>query len=83
MVGNSTGPKRRKLAPLDGLVVTIIWSSSFVVVKFGLEPLGPLTIAGVRYIPATTGSFLMRMITGLVPVQQQPKINQKIDPGIK
>lgn len=40
---------RRKLALLEALLVTVIWSSSFVVVKFGLETLGPLTIAGLRY----------------------------------
>jgi len=31
------------------LVVTLIWSSTFVIVKIGLETLGPLTIAGLRY----------------------------------
>ncbi|MCD6425982.1 MAG: EamA family transporter [Anaerolineales bacterium] len=40
---------RRKLALLEALLATVIWSSSFVVVKFGLETLGPLTIAGLRY----------------------------------
>ena len=40
---------RRMLALLEALLVTVIWSSSFVVVKFGLETLGPLTIAGLRY----------------------------------
>jgi drug/metabolite transporter (DMT)-like permease len=40
---------RRALALLEALLVTVIWSSSFVVVKFGLETLGPLTIAGLRY----------------------------------
>jgi len=40
---------RRTLALLEALLVTVIWSSSFVVVKFGLETLGPLTIAGLRY----------------------------------
>lgn len=40
---------RRTLAFLFALLVTVIWSSSFVVVKFGLETLGPLTIAGLRY----------------------------------
>jgi len=40
---------RRTLALLEALLVTMIWSSSFVVVKFGLETLGPLTIAGLRY----------------------------------
>jgi len=41
---------RRTLALLEALMVTVIWSSSFVVVKFGLETLGPLTIAGLRYL---------------------------------
>ena len=40
---------RRTVALLVALLVTMIWSSSFVVVKFGLETLGPLTIAGLRY----------------------------------
>jgi drug/metabolite transporter (DMT)-like permease len=42
--------KRQKLIALVvSLLVTIIWSSTFVIVKFGLETLGPLTIAGLRY----------------------------------
>ena len=42
--------KRQKLiALIISLLVTIIWSSTFVIVKFGLETLGPLTIAGLRY----------------------------------
>lgn len=39
----------RSLALLEALLVTAIWSSSFVIVKLGLESLGPLTIAGLRY----------------------------------
>ena len=31
------------------LLVTAIWSSTFVIVKVGLDSLGPLTIAGLRY----------------------------------
>lgn len=34
---------------LEALLVTLIWSSTFVIVKLGLETLGPLTIAGLRY----------------------------------
>ncbi len=34
---------------LTALLATLIWASSFVIVKFGLEDLGPLTIAGMRY----------------------------------
>jgi len=40
---------RRTLAIMEALLVTVIWSSSFVIVKIGLETLGPLTIAGLRY----------------------------------
>lgn len=40
---------RRSFALIVALLVTMIWSSTFVVVKFGLETLGPLTIAGLRY----------------------------------
>jgi drug/metabolite transporter (DMT)-like permease len=47
----ATSPQssRRRLAFFEALLVTIIWSSTFVVVKLGLESLGPLTIAGLRY----------------------------------
>lgn len=41
--------KQRMIAIGESLLVTLIWSSSFIVVKFGLETLGPLTIAGLRY----------------------------------
>ena len=45
-------PQRKGLrwALIEALLVTIIWSSTFVVVKLGLETLGPLTIAGLRYL---------------------------------
>lgn len=33
----------------EALLVTLIWSSTFVIVKIGLDSLGPLTIAGLRY----------------------------------
>ncbi len=33
----------RTLAIMEALLATVIWSSSFVIVKFGLETLGPLT----------------------------------------
>ncbi|MCJ7717946.1 MAG: EamA family transporter [Anaerolineales bacterium] len=41
--------KQRIIAIGESLLVTVIWSSTFVIVKFGLETLGPLTIAGLRY----------------------------------
>jgi len=40
---------QRWTAVAEALLVTLIWSSSFVIVKVGLDSLGPLTIAGARY----------------------------------
>ncbi len=41
--------RRRLIAIGESLLVTLIWASTFVIVKIGLETLGPLTIAGLRY----------------------------------
>jgi len=39
----------RWLAIVEGILTTIIWGSSFVLIKEGLEHTGPLTLAGLRY----------------------------------
>jgi len=39
----------RPVAIIEGLLVTIIWASSFVFVKVALAYMGPFTIAGLRY----------------------------------
>jgi probable blue pigment (indigoidine) exporter len=39
----------RSAALGEGLLVAVIWSSSFVVAKLGLAHIGPLTAAGLRY----------------------------------
>ena len=36
-------------AVLQALIVTILWSTSWVIIKFGLNDLPPLTFAGLRY----------------------------------
>jgi len=48
-VTETTIERRRLIALGESLLVTLIWSSTFVIVKIGLETLGPLTIAGLRY----------------------------------
>jgi len=48
-ISNTAIEKRRLIAIGESLLVALIWSSTFVIVKFGLETLGPLTIAGLRY----------------------------------
>ena len=47
----------KSAALLVALMVTVIWSSSFVIVKFALEALGPLTIAGLRYTLGAAALF--------------------------
>jgi drug/metabolite transporter (DMT)-like permease len=37
-------------AILIALFVTVLWSSSWVLIKFGLEDIPPLTFAGLRYV---------------------------------
>jgi drug/metabolite transporter (DMT)-like permease len=37
---------------IEGILVAVIWASSFVFVKMGLIYMGPLTMAGLRYFLA-------------------------------
>jgi drug/metabolite transporter (DMT)-like permease len=43
------GQAPRPLALLEALFVSMVWASSFVIVKMALVELGPLTIGGLRY----------------------------------
>lgn len=62
--------KHTGLLPLlTALLVTIIWSSTFVIVKFGLETLGPLTIAGLRY---TVGALALLPFLFLRRAERKP-----------
>ncbi len=69
---------RRRLALIEALLVTIIWSSTFVIVKMGLESLGPLTIAGLRYLIGSLVlvPFLMLRRSSRAPVSKKlwPKL---------
>jgi drug/metabolite transporter (DMT)-like permease len=66
-----TSPQKptRLLPLLTALLVTMIWSSTFVIVKFGLETLGPLTIAGLRY---TLGALALLPFLFLRRPKSQP-----------
>ncbi len=44
--------RARLLAILQGLLVTVIWSSSYVFSKYGLGYVGPFTIMGLQYLIA-------------------------------
>ncbi len=44
------------------LIVTVLWASSWVIIKFGLEEIPPLTFAGLRYTIAA--ALLMIIVVG-------------------
>ncbi|MHA2357026.1 MAG: EamA family transporter, partial [Candidatus Thorarchaeota archaeon] len=48
---SETTPKRHFKAVGEALFVTVLWASSWVIIKFGLEGEGlpPITFAGLRY----------------------------------
>jgi drug/metabolite transporter (DMT)-like permease len=45
--------KDRLFGILEALLVTFLWSSSYVLVKMGLQEIGPLTLVAYRYTVAT------------------------------
>jgi drug/metabolite transporter (DMT)-like permease len=51
--GVTISPGQHRKAVVLALLVTMIWSSSWVIIKFGLESLPPIGFAGLRYGLAT------------------------------
>jgi len=51
------------LAIAGGCLVSVIWASSFILIKIGLSYFGPLTLAGLRYFSA----FMILLPLVLVP----------------
>jgi len=56
--------KKHKIAIAQALLVTFLWSTSFVLVKIGLEEVPPVTFAGMRYAIAATVLLLYIVLTG-------------------
>ena len=54
-------PVSHRIAILQALLVTVLWSSSWVIIRFGLdrEGLDPLTFAGLRY---STGAAVLWLV---------------------
>ena len=54
-------PASHRVAIMQALLVTVLWSSSWVIIRFGLdrEGLDPLTFAGLRY---TTGAVVLWLV---------------------
>ncbi len=66
--------KRRLIAVLQALLVTFLWSTSWVLVKYGLEDIPPFIFAGMRYtlaffllLPVFLRSGQVRQLKALTP----------------
>ncbi|MHA2251866.1 MAG: DMT family transporter [Candidatus Kariarchaeaceae archaeon] len=56
MSGNKTISTDYLIAVIQALFVTVLWSSSWVIIKFGLEDIPPVIFSGLRY---TSASFIL------------------------
>jgi drug/metabolite transporter (DMT)-like permease len=54
--GNKTISVDYLIAVIQALFVTVLWSSSWVIIKFGLEDIPPVIFSGLRY---TSASFIL------------------------
>ncbi len=61
------------------LFVTVLWASSWVIIKFGLEELPPLTFAGLRYVIAA--GILMSIIVAKNSTRSELKHLDRRDLG--
>ena len=69
---SGTGPPSRVAAVLQAFLVVTLWSSSWVLIKVGLEDVPPLTFAGLRYflaflvlVPFTLSAANRRALRGI------------------
>ncbi|MHA1902754.1 MAG: DMT family transporter [Candidatus Thorarchaeota archaeon] len=62
VTNKTTSSRRHYKAALEALFVTVLWSSSWVIIKFGLEEIPPLTFAGLRYTLASVILLVMIMM---------------------
>jgi drug/metabolite transporter (DMT)-like permease len=60
--------KQHWFAVLQAFLVTVLWSSSFVIIKFGLLEIPPLIFAGLRYIVA---SLILLGAAMMIPTQRR------------
>ncbi len=61
----------RKFALILALIVTFLWSSSWILIKFGLSDIPPLAFAGLRYAIAFIGLLVVGALTGRLKRLQQ------------
>ncbi|MFX1563608.1 MAG: DMT family transporter, partial [Promethearchaeota archaeon] len=60
--------KQHWFAVIQAFFVTVLWSSSFVIIKFGLLEIPPLIFAGLRY---TVASLILLGTVMMIPAQRR------------
>ena len=65
LAGQQDSKHTRIIAVFQALFVTVLWSSSFIIIKYGLEEIPPLTFAALRY------SFGSAILLVLIFVQKE------------
>ena len=56
----------RRTALIIALVVTFLWSSSWILIKFGLSDIPPIAFAGLRYAIAFIGLLVWGILSGRI-----------------
>lgn len=59
--------RAHRLAVLQALLVTFLWSTSWVLIKFGLQDIPALTFAGLRYVLAFLCLLPIALRSGHLP----------------
>ena len=54
----------RLIAFLEILLVTLLWSSSYILTKFGLNEVSPLLLVALRYITASVILLIVALVRG-------------------
>jgi drug/metabolite transporter (DMT)-like permease len=62
--GSPIAPSGRGTAILLAVLVTLLWSSSYILIKIGLEDLPPLTFAGLRYFVGFLAMVALHRLQG-------------------
>ena len=68
----------RLFAVLEALLVTFLWSSSYVLVKMGLQEIGPLTLVAYRYTVATLVLLFLALSRGHGALLKGPGVPMKL-----
>jgi len=68
----------RLLSLMEALLVTFLWSSSYILVKIGLTQLPPLTLAALRYIVASAILISFALAKGRADILEDRKTLLKL-----